>query len=183
MDQKVNDFSLFNDIDLKTEEYARKAFRARPQNLWVYLHGDKTAYEVDNISISGLCFKTKISLKRSLVPDQQIRLILASSKKEFLSIIAQVVRVEDDSCSCFFPHLTDEEETFLDKFILEMQKNEILRIKLERQKKIEEEKERNRLLKLQKQQMEKAKLLYGDKAVSSSDNLSFSSPEQIKNQK
>ncbi len=138
MRQKINDFTLFTDINVKSEEYARKAYRANPKNLWVYLFDKKEAYEVENISISGLCFKTSDTVKKLLSPRQQVKLILASGKREFLSLTAQIVRVENDSCSCFFPALSEDEEKFLDKLILEMQKHEIMRRKLEREQQLEE---------------------------------------------
>ncbi len=153
MSRKVNsnDFTLFDNMLVHSEEYARKAYRANPKNLWVYLEDDRTPLEVVNISISGICFKV-LDCQTNLIPRQMIRIVLASDKREFVQLTAQIVRVADDQCSCFFPELLGEEESMLDKLILEMQKHEILQLKLERQQRADEEKQKMRLQK-QRQKM------------------------------
>ena len=145
MRQKNNDFDIFSDLKIDTQsKHARKAYRARPTNLWVHLENDDKPFPVENISITGLSFSIENDkYHKEMQKGQDIVLHLYSdTKSNLLTLYAQVVRIIENTCSCFFPELKGNDARILDKLILEMQKIEIVLSKLEERKELELEKEK-----------------------------------------
>ena len=139
--KSLDDFTLFHDLYIDTQNFARKAYRAYPKNLWIYLEGKNAPYSVYNISTSGICFKRNKEEEQTMHPGQSITVHLCSDRHdEILTIKAQIVRIDKENYSCTFPRLTYRDETILDILVLEMQKQEIMQRKLECQKEIELEK-------------------------------------------
>ncbi len=145
MRPKNNDFDIFSDLTIDTQsKHARKAYRARPTNLWVRLENDDKSFPVENISITGLSFSVKNDKDhKEMHKGQDIVLHLYSdTQNDLLILYAQVVRIIDNTYSCFFPELKGNDARVLDKLILEMQKLEIVLSKLEESKALEKEKEK-----------------------------------------
>lgn len=133
---------MFNSIDVQVKSLARKSYRATPLNLWIYLEGDSLPHELCNISISGLCFKLNTEEQQEELNVGKILQIHIFSEvhDDILTLDAQVVRTTEETCSCFFPKILPKEEVFLDKLILEMQKQMITQRKLGHKKELEREK-------------------------------------------
>lgn len=143
MNKNINNPNTFNDLSINTDDLDRKAYRAVPKNLWVYLDGDNTPHKVHNISFSGVCFEVnKLEKNKELTPGALITIYLFSElHDEIITLSAQAMRIDEGLCSCFFPIIVDRDQTMLDKIIIEIQKNNIMEEKaLQKQKQKEEEK-------------------------------------------
>jgi len=131
-----------NDLTVKSDNLNRKAYRAHPKELWVYLESDKKPHKVHNISTAGICFEfNSTEEQKNISTGQSLVLYLSSDMHDsMLRMSVQIIRMGQDTCSCFFPVLPLNNETVLDKLILEMQKNEIMRQKQEHKQELEQKK-------------------------------------------
>lgn len=131
-----------NDLTVKSDNLNRKAYRAHPKELWVYLENDKKPHKVHNISTAGICFEfNSTEEQKNIRTGQSLVLHLSSDMHDdMLRMSVQIIRMGQDTCSCFFPVLPLNNETVLDKLILEMQKNEIMRQKQEHKQELEQKK-------------------------------------------
>jgi hypothetical protein len=109
------------DVNFEGRYTGRDAYRTRLPGLVAHLADDGREYEVLNLSASGLAVKSD---GRSFARDETIVFDLVLSGVRILKAArARVVRVlGQDLAGCDFVGLSRDEESRLDKLILEVQK-------------------------------------------------------------
>ena len=109
----------------------RRAFRAVPPGLTVRVEGTLDSFDVNDISAGGVCMTApEIRFEKG----RNLRLDLLIAGRLFLKgVEALVVRAVPGECACAFQNLTRHQELKLDKLVLEVQKRDIIRRRLERE--------------------------------------------------
>lgn len=109
----------------------RQAFRAVPPGLTVRQEGTLDSFGVNDISAGGVCIAMP---ELRFEKGRLLRLDLLIAGRLFLKgMESLVVRAVPGECACAFQNLTRHQELKLDKLVLEVQKRDITRRRLERE--------------------------------------------------
>lgn len=109
----------------------RQAFRVVPPGVTVRMEETLESFDVNNISASGVSMSIpEVRFEKG----QELRFDLLIVGRLFLKgMEGRVARVVPGECACAFQNLSRHQELKLDNLVLEIQKRDIIRRKLERE--------------------------------------------------